>query len=132
MPIAFRDFKDLTCEQISDLFLSVGWESGKYPDKLKIALANSHSVYTAWDGDKLVGLINAMSDGIINVYFQYLLVRPDYQEKGIGKKLVNLMLERYKAYLRKALIAYNTAVGFYKSCGFEAGDDKTPIIISVI
>lgn len=130
MNIVYSITKQISEEALKELFLSVEWSSGNYPDKLKTAMENSHSVYTAWDGDKLVGLINSMSDGVMNVYIQYLLVNPHYQGTGIGKQLVLNMLERYKDYMRKSLIAYGTAAEFYKKCGFKAGDGLIPMSVT--
>ncbi|WP_338049243.1 GNAT family N-acetyltransferase [Paenibacillus wynnii] len=48
------------------------------------AIEGSHSVVAAWDGDKLVGLVNALSDGVVTVYFHYMLIHPSYQGVGIG------------------------------------------------
>jgi hypothetical protein len=53
-------------------------DSGNYPDKLKKAIKNSDKVYSAWDKDKLIGLINSLSYGVMTAYFHYLLVRAEY------------------------------------------------------
>lgn len=132
MDIVFKDIKEFSCEDLKELFLSVGWSSGQYPEKLRIAMQNSDAVYTAWDGARLIGLMNAMSDGIMNAYFQYLLVNPEYQGKGVGKRLVSLMLDHYKSFLRKTLIAYDTALEFYQQCGFETGEGKTPMSVTTL
>jgi hypothetical protein len=60
--------KDIDKAKLQDLFPSNKWDSGNYPDKLQMALKGSHHVITAWDGDKLVGFMNALSDGLINVF----------------------------------------------------------------
>lgn len=132
MNIIYKDIKEISCEELKDLFLSVSWSSGQYAEKLRIAMMNSDAVYTAWDGARLIGLINAMSDGIMNVYFQYLLVNPKYQGKGVGKSLVSLMLEQYSSFMRKTLIAYDTALEFYQKCGFNTGRGVTPMSVSSI
>lgn len=132
MDIIFKDIKEFSCNDLKELFLSVGWSSGQYPENLRIAMQNSDAVFTAWDGYRLVGLINAMSDGIMNVYFQYLLVNPEYQAKGIGKRLVSLMLDNYDSFFRKTLIAYDTALEFYQQCGFEKGEGKTPMFLTTL
>ena len=130
MAITFKDTHEFSREELEELFLSVEWSSGHYPDKLVIAMRNFEKVFTAWDGDKLVGLICAMDDGIMTAYIHYLLVHPDYQHMGIGKQLVNRMKEVYADYLRIVLVAYDDEIGFYKSCGFEKSNDASPMFIT--
>ncbi|HET6453541.1 MAG TPA: GNAT family N-acetyltransferase [Armatimonadota bacterium] len=132
MPIEYRDTKDFEAGQLGELFLSVQWLSGKYPDKLKVAMQNSDTVFSAWDGDKLVGLMNAMSDGIMTVYFHFLLVRPEYQGQGIGRTLIRMMLDRYADYLRKILIADDAEIAFYEHCGFEVAKGTTALFITSV
>jgi len=75
MEIKYSNNKEFTADQLQSLFLSVEWSSGNYPDKLQVAMKNSHTVFSAWDGEELVGLINCLSDGIMTAYFHYLLVK---------------------------------------------------------
>ena len=91
MEIVYKDIHEFKKEDLESLFLSVEWSSGHYPDKLVVAMQNFETVYTAWDGDQLVGLICAMDDGIMTAYVHYLLVRPEYQHLGIGRKLVEMI-----------------------------------------
>ncbi|MGN0036270.1 MAG: GNAT family N-acetyltransferase [Bacteroidaceae bacterium] len=122
----------LSRKQLEELFLSVEWSSGHYPEKLEIAMQNYATVYTAWDDDTLVGLISAMDDGIMTAYIHYLLVRPDYQGTGIGKQLLDKVKDKYKDYLRITLISYNKECGFYEHQGFKKGTDETPMFITTL
>ncbi len=128
--IVYRDIHEFTTEDLKDLFLSVEWSSGHFPEKLQIAMRNFETVISAWDGDKLVGMVCAMDDGIMTAYVHYLLVRPEYQDKGIGKEMVLRVKEIYKDYLRIVVIGYDEEVGFYESCGFERADDASPLFIT--
>lgn len=130
METVYKSIKDFNEKDLKDLFLSVNWSSGHYPEKLVVAMKNYGSVFTAWDGDKLIGLISALDDGIMTAYVHYLLVNPVYQGKGIGKELVRRITERYKDYLRIVLVAYDKEIEFYKNCGFEVGEEKTPMVIT--
>jgi GNAT superfamily N-acetyltransferase len=130
MNISYKDVKIFKPKELQELFLSVEWSSGHYPEKLVIAIKNSSSVFSAWDNGKLIGLINTLDDGIMTAYVHYLLVNPEYQGKGIGKELVRLVSEKYKDYLRIVLIAYSKEVDFYKQCGFTAGEEKSPMFIT--
>lgn len=57
MNIRYDENKEIDKESLQELFLSVGWDSGNYPEKLQEATRTSHRVVTAWDGNKLIGLI---------------------------------------------------------------------------
>lgn len=132
MDIIYQDVKDIEVNQLQCLFASVHWDSANYPEKLYLAIKNSHKVITAWDGDKLVGLMNALSDGVMTAYFHYLLVRPEYHNRNIGRTLVKMMLKEYSEYARKVLIAYEQETTFYKRCGFEIGEGKIPMFVTYL
>ena len=84
MNIVYKETKDFTEQEVEELFLSVKWLSGKYPERLIKALKSSSLVVTAWDGTQLVGLIRALDDGEMVAFLHYLLVHPDYQGNGIA------------------------------------------------
>jgi GNAT superfamily N-acetyltransferase len=130
MAIKYRYIKNIGKRQLRDLFLSAHFDSGNYPDKLQLALKGSHHVITAWDGKKLVGLMNSLADGVMNVFFLYLIVHPDYQKKGVGQKLVEAMLSRYKGYARKMVMVYDEALEFFQKCGFEVWENSVPMLVT--
>ena len=130
MAVVYKDIQTLSARDLQDLFLSVGWSSGHYPDRLAVAMSHSGTVFTAWEDDKLVGLINALDDGVMTAYVHYLLVNPTHQGMGIGRELVRRLCEKYQSYLRIVLIAYDGEVEFYKRCGFTIGEEKTPMFIT--
>ena len=119
MDIKYTDSRNFTAVQLQGLFQSVGWISGNYPERLKIALTNCETVFTAWDNDTLVGLINAIDDGELTAYVHYLCIQPEYQNKGIGKELLERVKEKYKDYLHLFLIAENEPlIKYYEKNGF--------------
>ena len=116
--IAYKATQDFSARDLERLFLSVEWSSGHFPDKLVLAMQGFRTVFSAWDGDLLVGLIAAMDDGVMNAFVHYLLVDPAFQGRGIGRTLVSMVKEKYKDYLRLAVIGYDREVSFYENCGF--------------
>ena len=130
MGIDFRYTHEFEQKELKRLFLSVAWSSGHYPEKLVAAMQNFHTVISAWDNDRLVGMICAMDDGIMNAYVHYLLVDPDCHGQGIGRKLVEMIKQKYKDYLRIAVIAYNDELTFYENCGFKKSTDASPMFIT--
>ena len=129
MSIIYQDTHEFTEADLRRLFLSVNWESGNYPERLKAAMRHYGSVFSAWDGDRLAGLISVMDDGVMTAYIQYVLVDPEYQGQGIGKHLINMVKEHYSDYLRIVIVAYNNRVSFYEGCGFSKGVEKSPMFI---
>ncbi|MBD5157926.1 MAG: GNAT family N-acetyltransferase [Butyrivibrio sp.] len=120
MNITYKNDRCFSAGEVEELFLSVDWLSGNYPERVKKALDNCETVITAWDGDRLVGLINAIDDGELTSYVHYLCVAPEYQGKGIGGELLNRIKEKYRDYLYIILIAENDGlIDYYKQNGFE-------------
>ncbi len=120
MDIIYTDKRDYSTGDLQALFQSVDWLSANYPERLKKALDHCETVYTAWCGDRLVGLINAIDDSELTAYVHYLCVDPQFQGKGIGKKLLEHIREKYKDYLYIILIAENEPlIKYYRQNGFE-------------
>ncbi len=129
-PITYSETHDFTSADLESLFLSVEWSSGHYPEKLVQAMHGFQTVISAWDSDKLVGMVCAMDDTVMTAYVHYLLVRPEYQDKGIGRELVSKVKEKYKDYLRIVVVAYDKEIQFYEHCGFVKSEDASPMFIT--
>ncbi len=122
--------RNFTMQQAEALFLAVDWESGRYPEQLYHALMHSETLLTAHAEEvPLAGLMSAVSDGGMNVYFPYLLVHPAMQHREIGRTLVRMMLEHYQSFSRKILVCPDKRVHFYESAGWQRAEDQTAMLI---
>lgn len=130
MDIEYKDTHEFGRDELERLFLSVGWSSGHYPDRLVSAMRGFDTVFSAWSADRLVGMVCVMDDGEMNAYVHYLLVDPDFQGYGIGRTLVGKVRQKYANYLRIAVIAYDDEMKFYENCGFKKSDDALPMFIT--
>lgn len=130
MQITYKDTHNFSANDLQDLFLSVEWSSGHYPEKLAEAMKHFKTVFSAWDGEKLVGMICAMDDGVMNAYVHYLLVNPKYHGMKIGRTLVDMVKQKYSDYMRIAVIAYDDEAHFYENCGFKKSDNSSPMFIT--
>ncbi len=130
MSITYTDVNNFTSSDLQELFQSVSWLSANYPERLKKALDNCETVFTAWDGEKLVGLVNAIDDSELTAYVHYLCVNPAYQGQGIGKALLERIKEKYRDYLYIILIAENESlVKYYSQNGFEYVDGRYMFVV---
>lgn len=124
MGITYTDKKKFTKERTRQLFRSVGWVSGKYPERLHKALMGSSTVFSAWDGDRLVGLVRVLDDTEMVAYMHYVLVDPEYQGYGIAGHLVVMVKEKYCDYLYIEVMPEESKnATFYQKHGFSIMED---------
>ena len=129
MLIEIKETRDITQEDIVELYKANRWSSAQKPEQLFKALMHSHSLITAWDDEKLIGLGNALSDGYLVVYYPHLIIHPNYQGKGIGKQILLKLQEKYGEFHQQILVADGNAVNFYEKCGFERAGETKPMWI---
>lgn len=130
MEIEYRNTKEFTEQELQRLFLSVKWESGNYPDKLVRAMLNSTHVISAWDGNKLVGLIRALSDGETVAFLHYLLVDPAYQGHHIDDELMKRVLRYFENLLYvKIMPSDPKTLPFYARYGFRQYDNYSAMVL---
>lgn len=125
--LQFKTGTALDIKDILSLYKSVNWLTyTTYPDKLIRAIRNSLDVITAWQDEKLVGLIRTIGDGETILYIQDILVLPDYQRKGIGSELLKKILDKYPDVRQKVLLTDNTKATreYYLSNNFTVAEDK--------
>ena len=115
----YREDHYLPLDQLITLYRANEWSSAEKGDTLRSALLGSHSLVTAWVGERLVGLGNAISDGFLVVYYSHLLVLPEFQGKGVGSEIMLRLKQKYKSFHQHILVADGKAIDFYKKCGFE-------------
>jgi len=112
-------------EDIRYLYLDAQWTNyTKDMPRLMKALKKSLMVVTAWEDDKLVGLIRVVGDGLTIIYIQDILVKRAYKRKGIGTALLRYVMDKYRDVNQKVLLTDNTPEtrGFYEHNGFIACD----------
>jgi ribosomal protein S18 acetylase RimI-like enzyme len=108
--------------QLLALYNTVGWAAYTRDEaELEKAIRNSTYVVSAWDGEKLVGLARCLSDDVSICYLQDILVHPDHQGCGIGRRLMENCLERFAHVRAKVLLTDDEERqhAFYKSLGYK-------------
>lgn len=113
MEIIYTDkIEKILPEQLEGFF--VGWYQHPNPEKHLKILQNSYKVWLAFEGEKCVGFINAISDGIYYSFIPLLEVLPDFKGKGIGSELVKRMLESLKEMYAIDIVCDDSVVPFYE------------------
>ena len=124
--VYYKTNSHIPVKQLIDLYASVGWSNyTNRPQQLEQAFHQSLFVMAAYDEDKLVGLIRVVGDGLTIVFIQDLLVYPQYQRQGIGRGLLQQMLERFKDVYQIQLATEQSDknLTFYQELGFRRQED---------
>lgn len=115
-------------EEFNLLYDSVGW--GHYDKNLsEIALNNTFYSVSVYDENKIIGYGRIIGDTICFLYIQDIIVLPQYQNKKIGTKIMNKLLEKIEEVkkinpnVRVYLGASKGKEEFYKKFGFKTRTD---------
>ena len=124
--ITIRDYGPWRETEILPLYASVGWSNYvNSPEMLRRAFEGSLCILGAYEGERLVGLARAVGDGSSILFLQDLLIRPEYQRRGIGRSLVEALLERYPQVYQVQLATDRTPknLAFYRALGFRSYEE---------
>ena len=111
------ELETLKPDQLQGFF--VDWP--KHPSKeahLSILRA-SYATWLAFDDERCVGFVNAISDGIFYAFIPLLEVLPEYQGRGIATELVKRMLGSLESMYAIDIACDETVAAFYTAKGFS-------------
>lgn len=117
-------------DELVKLYKAGGWWKDTYDkSKLKGLIKGSFAFAVVIDKNQTIGMGRILSDGISDAYIQDLIILPEYRKQGIGKKLVDKLIEYCHSKDVKwiALIAEPDQDGFYSSAGFKHMKNCVPM-----
>ena len=117
-------------QEFYDLFITTGWNK-KYKlssQELYDALQNSWYLISAYESSKLIGFGRIIADGIVHALILDLIVLPEYQNNGIGDKILKILVKKCRENNIRdiQLFCAKGYTGFYEKRGFINRDDETP------
>jgi GNAT superfamily N-acetyltransferase len=120
---------DVDLDEVIALYDAVGWSAyTKAPMALRAAIAGSSYVVVARRGERLIGLARAVSDNATICYLQDVLVLPEEHRNGVGRALVQAVLDRYRTVRQKVLLTDDEPGqrAFYETLGYAEVRDYGP------
>ncbi|MTI70547.1 MAG: GNAT family N-acetyltransferase [Firmicutes bacterium] len=123
--MSYNCIREIDKDKLKALYENAGWilYIQELPKLIK-AMEESLMILSAWDDNKLVGLVRVVGDGQIIIYIQDILVLDEYKRNGIATNLLNQVLDKYKHVRQKVLLTNDSKEtrGFYTAEGFTACD----------
>ncbi|HIH02765.1 MAG TPA: GNAT family N-acetyltransferase [Methanoregulaceae archaeon] len=121
--VEVRMVRDYPTAPIVRLYAAGGWWREHYdPSHIPPMLRGSYAVAVAVDPatGETVGMGRAISDGASDAYIQDVIVEPPYRGRGIGRRIVDALLERCSAdgILWVGVVAEPGSVAFWERAGF--------------
>jgi ribosomal protein S18 acetylase RimI-like enzyme len=122
--------RDIDLNELQALFQKTAhWAQGRRVEDWAIALAHSKPIVTAWDGDRLIGFSRAVSDGIYRATIWDVIIDPDYQGAGLGRKLVEtVLMHPHVNRVEKVYLVTTHQQSFYERIGFECNTNTTMVL----
>jgi N-acetylglutamate synthase-like GNAT family acetyltransferase len=117
-------------DQLQELFnLAAFWAIDRQRQDLRVAICNSNPVISAWDGDRMIGFARGNSDGVYRATIWDVVVHPDYQGAGLGRKLVETILaDPMVAHVEKVYLMTTNQQRFYEKIGFQSNSSTTMVL----
>ena len=107
------------------------WASNRTLEDLQTALDHSDPIVTAWDGTTLIGFARATSDGVYRATIWDVVVDPNYQGAGIGRKLVQTLITHPRlSRVERIYLMTTNQQAFYERIGFTENQTTTMVLHS--
>ncbi|MBD1905182.1 GNAT family N-acetyltransferase [Funiculus sociatus GB2-A5] len=130
--IQFCDNKSkIDFKQLLELFqIAAFWAQSRKIEDLEVAIANSEPAISVWDGDRMIGFARATSDGVYRATIWDVIIHPDYQGAGLGRKLVETLISHPRlSRVERVYLLTTYQQGFYARIGFEYSNPSTTMVL---
>lgn len=126
------EFSQTDLEHLRSLLqVTAFWAQERRIEDLAVAIAHSYPVVTVWDREQLIGFARAISDGIYRATVWDVVIHPDYQGAGLGRKLVQTLLSHpHMSRVERVYLMTTHQQSFYERIGFKPNTSTTMVLLN--
>ncbi len=119
MNISWRyEQTEIDWDELSDMYQAAPL-GDKSPADLELVFSNSKFKCFLFNKTALIGAGRALADGKDCSYICDIAIRPEYHGRGLGKKLLQYLIEESSGHSKIILYANPGMEGFYSKLGFK-------------
>jgi len=112
------DWQEMMDTLIEDMF-----HNGRSVEQYRESFENTHTVVIAYDDDKIIGTVRALSDGVCNAYIVDVWTYTPYRKQGIARKMMELALENLPG--QHVYLWTDDQQAFYEAIGMDKDEENT-------
>ncbi len=131
--IQFRYTEAFSPEQLNQLCglfrIAAFWAKERCTEDMLKAIAHSKPIVTAWDHDAIIGFARATSDGVFRATIWDVVIHPEYQGAGLGRRLVETLIAHpHMNKVERTYLMTTHQQRFYERIGFESNSTTTMVL----
>ena len=111
--------REIELQQLQDLLRQTGWANRRSIEGIQAMLNGTPLILGAWEGDRLVGFVRVITDGIYRALIDDVVVEESKRGTGIGSELMQRITERLAGVEEVFLRCGEQVVPFYERHRFE-------------
>ncbi|MGJ3238602.1 MAG: GNAT family N-acetyltransferase [Anaerolineae bacterium] len=120
---------DVDWQVLHDTLIADDFHNGRTVAQYQQSFENSHTVIIAYDGDKLVGTVRALSDGVCNAYLVDVWTLTTYRRQGIARAMMTQTLQQLRG--QHVYLWTDDQHTFYEAIGMQRDENASGYFIVV-
>lgn len=111
------DLSNVNWADMKSVLKDDNFDNGRSVDQYKTSFENSFAACIAYDGERMVGNVRVLSDGICNAYIVDVWTHSAYRRQGIATQMMKLCIGKLPG--QHIYLFTDDRVDFYHTLGFK-------------
>ena len=111
------DLADVDWQEMKATLAEDDFDNGRTPEQLRVSFENSYVAVVAYAGNRIIGTVRALSDGVCNAYVVDVWTLSEYRERGVASAMMGLMESKMEG--QHIYLFTDDALGFYHKLGYK-------------
>lgn len=114
------DLANVNWEKLKASLKADNFDNGRTPEQYKRSAENSYLNIFAYEGERIVGNMRVLSDGVCNAYIVDVWTQSEYRHRGIASEMMRLAMSKLNG--QHVYLFTDEAMKFYETLGFKHQD----------